>query len=109
VEYGNIFISDTGAFGGGVTQISDYPTRNNRQAEDGIEVALFALDAFQCLHDKSMSLISDDALALADGLLSQEAGSYLERPSAKANASSEISDMLLSWRHWKASRANISQ
>jgi hypothetical protein len=26
VEYGNIFISDTGAFGGGVTQISDYPS-----------------------------------------------------------------------------------
>ncbi|KAJ5249358.1 hypothetical protein N7524_011674 [Penicillium chrysogenum] len=39
---------------------------------------IFALDAFQCLHDKSMSLISDDALALADGLLSQEAGSYLD-------------------------------
>ncbi|KAJ5249541.1 hypothetical protein N7524_011857 [Penicillium chrysogenum] len=39
LEYGNIFTSDTGSSGGGVTQLPGNPTRNNRQAENGIEIA----------------------------------------------------------------------
>ncbi|KAJ6003766.1 hypothetical protein N7522_006458 [Penicillium canescens] len=39
---------------------------------------VFGLDAFECLDDKSMSLISDDAFTLTEDLLNHEAGSYLD-------------------------------
>lgn len=39
---------------------------------------VFRLDAFECLEEKSLSLIPDDALGLTDDITNHEAGSYLD-------------------------------